>query len=116
MSLDVVTPADGATVARSFEVEVRSNVPFGTPSTGRHHLHLYYDGVKSEGDYDIVYDTSATATRLSPGRHTVEAEIANPDHSGTGVFKRFTVTVGTADAAPAPTPDTTAPSSAGNGY
>jgi hypothetical protein len=94
MSLDIVTPASGATVGRSFRVEVRSNVPFGEPSTGEHHLHLYFDGVKTVGKYAIVYGKSTTVTTLSPGKHTIEAEIANPDHSGTGVTKTFTVTVG----------------------
>ncbi len=117
MSLDVVTPSNGATVGRSFRVAVRSNVPFGEPSTGEHHLHLYFDGVKTVGKYTIVYGKSTTVTELSPGKHMIEAEIANPDHSGTGVSKTFTVTVspngqnsaaGGSDntpATPAPAPD-----------
>jgi hypothetical protein len=94
MSLTVTAPRDGAAVGRSFPVDVRSNVPFGEPSTGRHHLHLYFDGNKNEGEYDIVYGKHTTVTDLSPGRHTIEAEIANPDHSGTGVTRDFSVTVG----------------------
>jgi hypothetical protein len=117
MSLDVVTPTSGAAVGQSFRVAVRSNVPFGQPSTGEHHLHLYFDGVKTEGKYDIVYSKSTTVSGLKPGKHTIEAEIANPDHSGTGVTKTFTVMVGANGASGGSnnTPSTTAPSS-GYGY
>jgi hypothetical protein len=94
LALTVVAPRDGAAVGRSFPVDVRASVPFGEPSTGRHHLHLYFDGNKNEGEYDIVYGKHTTVTDLSPGRHTIEAEIANPDHSGTGVTRDFSVTVG----------------------
>jgi hypothetical protein len=114
MSLDVVTPASGAAVGSSFRVAVRSNVPFGQPSTGEHHLHLYFDGVKTQGKYDIVYSKSTTVSGLKPGKHTIEAEIANPDHSGTGVTKTFTVMVGANGGSDNP-PSTTAPSS-GYGY
>jgi hypothetical protein len=110
MSLDVVTPSSGAAVGGSFRVEVRSNVPFGQPSTGEHHLHLYFDGVKTVGKYDIVYGKSTTVSGLKPGKHTIEAEIANPDHSGTGVAKTFTVTVGANGASgTGNAPTTTAP-------
>jgi hypothetical protein len=117
MSLDVVTPTSGATVGRSFHVEVRSNVPFAEPSTGEHHLHLYFDGVKTVGKYAIVYGKSTTVTTLSPGKHTIEAEIANPDHSGTGVTKTFTVNVGAngASGGTSNAPTTTSPSP-GYGY
>src|SRR5262245_13814996 len=67
MTLDVVSPTNGATVGTSFKVEVQSNVPFGSPSTGDHHLHLYFDGVKTVGKYDIVYAKSGTVTGLAPG-------------------------------------------------
>jgi len=110
MSLEVTTPSNGAAVGRSFPVAVRANVPFGKPSTGRHHLHLYFDGNKNEGEYDIVYGKHTTVTELTPGRHTVEAEIANPDHSGTGVTREFSVTVG---AKGADTPSTRTPPTTG---
>jgi hypothetical protein len=104
MTLAVTSPQNGAAVGRSFHVSVRSNVPFGAPSTGRHHLHLYFDGNKKQGQYDIVYGKSTTVSGLSLGTHKIEAEIANPDHSGTGVTQTFTVTVSrSAAAAAAPT-------------
>jgi hypothetical protein len=112
MTLTVATPQSGATVGRSFHVNVRSNVPFGAPSTGEHHLHLYFDGNKKQGQYDIVYGKSTTVSGLSLGTHKIEAEIANPDHSGTGVTQTFTVTVSrnAAAAAPSASTSTTMPS------
>jgi hypothetical protein len=106
LSLTVTAPGDGASVGRSFPVDVQANVPFGAPSTGRHHLHLYFDGNKNVGEYTIVYGKHTTVKGLAPGRHTIEAEIANPDHSGTGVTQQLTVTVGAGAGAPATTPST----------
>jgi hypothetical protein len=75
-------------------VSVDSSVPLGEPDTGRHHVHLYYDGNTAEGEYDIVYGTTATVDRLDAGEHTIEAVIANPDHSTTDARDEITVTVG----------------------
>src|SRR5262249_44837823 len=43
-SIRITSPTDGATVGRTFTVELDPSVPIGEPSTGRHHVHLYYDG------------------------------------------------------------------------
>lgn len=94
MTIAVAEPADGAEVGNSFDVTVDSSVPLGEPDTGRHHVHLYYDGETAEGEYDIVYGTTATVDRLDPGEHTIEAVIANPDHSTTDARDEITVTVG----------------------
>jgi hypothetical protein len=112
-SLDITGPADGATVAREFTVTLDPSVSIGEPSTGRNHVHLYYDGNRStdQADYDISYDDSFTVTRLEPGRHTIEAVLANADHSLTDVHATVAVTVsesGTVD-----TPTTTATESFG---
>jgi hypothetical protein len=94
MTVSIAEPGDGADVGRPFEVTVDSSVPIGEPDTGRHHVHLYYDGNTAEGEYDIVYETSATVDRLDPGEHTIEAVIANADHSLTDARDEITVTVG----------------------
>jgi hypothetical protein len=94
LSISVTSPADGAVVGEEFEVDVDTSVPIGETDTGRHHVHLYFDGETAEGEYDIVYDVPFTVTRsLSPGEHTVEAVIANADHSTTDARQEFTVTV-----------------------
>jgi hypothetical protein len=94
MTISIADPGDGAQVGPSFDVTVDSSVPLGEPDTGRHHVHLYYDGNTAEGEYDIVYGTTATVDRLDPGEHTIEAVIANPDHSTTDARDEITVTVG----------------------
>jgi hypothetical protein len=94
LSIDVVSPEDGATVGDTFEVEVDTSVDIGEPDTGLHHVHLYYDGNETEGEYDLVYDPTFTVERdLSPGEHTVDAVIANADHSLTDARDEFTINV-----------------------
>jgi hypothetical protein len=94
MTISIADPGDGAEVEQSFDVSVDSSVPLGEPDTGRHHVHLYYDGNTAEGEYDIVYGTTATVDRLDEGEHTIEAVIANADHSTTDARDEITVTVG----------------------
>jgi hypothetical protein len=97
MTISIADPADSATVEPGFQVEVDPSVDVGEPDTGLHHVHLYYDGNQSDGEYDIVYsvDEPWTVDRdLSPGEHTIEAVIANADHSLTDARDEVTVTVG----------------------
>ncbi len=92
-TIEVTTPADGATVGESFDVDVDTSAPIGEPDTGRQHLHFYYDVEPGAEDYDIVYDVPFTTRDLSPGEHTIHAVVANSDHSITGVRQELTVTV-----------------------
>src|SRR4051794_26780428 len=91
----ITSPADGATVGHTFTVRLEPSVPIGEPSTGRHHVHLYYDGNRSsnEADYDKAYDPTFTVTRLGPGRHAIEAVLANADHSVTAAHTQISVNV-----------------------
>jgi hypothetical protein len=99
LSIDLAQPADGDEVGDTFDVEIDSSVELGEPDTGLHHVHLYYDGETADGEYDLVYDTSFTVERdLGEGEHTVEAVIANADHSLTDARDEVTVTVGGAPA------------------
>jgi hypothetical protein len=110
MSIAIDEPADGADVAGEFAVKLTPSVEVGEPETGLHHIHLYYDGDTDEGDYDIVYGDSTTVTRqLEPGEHTIEAVIANADHSLTDAQASISVNVTGAAAGGTPTA-TTAPS------
>jgi hypothetical protein len=95
VAITIATPADGAEVGDSFDVELESDTEFGEPDTGLHHVHLYYDGRSDDtADYDIVYGNSFTVERdLDPGEHTIEAVIANADHSLTEASDEVTVTV-----------------------
>lgn len=95
LSITIETPTDGAEVDTPFEVEVDPSVDIGEPDTGLHHVHLYYDGEMAEGDYDLVYEPEFTVERdLGAGEHTIEAVIANADHSLTDARDEVTVTVG----------------------
>lgn len=94
MTISLTTPTDGAEVGTPFDVEVDSSVDLGEPDTGLHHVHLYYDGATGDGDYDLVYGESFTVERdLGEGEHTVEAVIANADHSLTDARDEITVNV-----------------------
>jgi hypothetical protein len=93
-TISIASPAEGAEVSVPFDVQLESNVPLGTPDTGNHHAHLYFDTGTDAADYDIVYGTSWQVTRpLSPGKHTIIAALANPDHSLAGPTQTITVTV-----------------------
>lgn len=95
LTISVAEPAEGADVGNAFDVAVDTSVDLGEPDTGLHHVHLYYDGNTDEGDYDLVYGSTFTVDRdLDPGEHTIEAVIANADHSLTDARDEVTVTVG----------------------
>jgi hypothetical protein len=97
MTISIAAPADGATVDPDFQVEIDPSVDVGEPDSGLHHVHLYYDGNQSDGEYDIVYSVDEPWTvdhDLSAGEHTIEAVIANADHSLTDASDEITVTVG----------------------
>jgi len=97
LTISIADPTDGAAVEPGFQVEVDPSVDIGEPDTGLHHVHLYYDGNQSDGEYDIVYsaDEPWTVDRdLGPGEHTIEAFIANADHSLTDASDEVTVMVG----------------------
>jgi hypothetical protein len=106
-TISLTQPEDGGAVGDSFDVEVDTDVPIGEPDTGRHHVHLYYDGNTQEGEYDVVYEPTFTVDGLEPGEHTVEAVVANADHSLTDARDEVTVTVGDASGGGSGTTTTT---------
>jgi hypothetical protein len=118
MAITLATPSDGDEVGDSFDVEVESDTEFGEPDTGLHHVHLYYDGRSDDSaDYDIVYGNSFTVERdLEPGEHTIEAVIANADHSLTEATDEVTVTVGDDGGSGGGGGGTTTTESGGDGY
>jgi hypothetical protein len=80
-TVEITTPADGDQVGASFDVQLALNFPIGEPETGRDHVHLYYDGNMTEGEYGIAYAETFTVEGLSPGPHTIQAIVAHADHS-----------------------------------
>jgi hypothetical protein len=113
----ITSPSTGAQVTSRFGVDLAINFPIGNLSTGRDHVHLYYDGNRKEGEYGIAYSTHFTVTGLSPGMHHIEAVVAHADHTPTDVHSRvITVDVGAGNGGSAPS-DTTPMTSGGNaGY
>ena len=103
----ITAPSDGASVGTPFDVELDVNFPIGEPDTGRDHVHLYYDGNRTEGEYGIAYDTTFTVTGLDPGDHEIEAVVAHADHSTTDVHSEpITVDVTSGDPGAGPTATT----------
>ena len=116
MTLKIASPTNGAEVSIPFDVRLESSVPLGAVETGNHHVHLYVDTDTNAADYDIVYGDSWQVTRsLLPGKHTIIAAMANPDHSLAGPTQTISVTVtgsGPGGGSSAPP----SPSSSGYGY
>ena len=95
MTVKITTPQDEAQLDGSFEVKVDSSVELGPTDSGKHHIHLYYDGNTDDGEYDVVESDTFTVDRdLGDGEHTIKAVIANADHSLTDAEDEVEVYVG----------------------
>lgn len=76
-SFTIAAPAAGATVTSPVLVKVTLHgAQIGKPSSGLDHLHIAVDG----GEPTPVYDGPQLSLRLAPGKHTVEVDLAGPDH------------------------------------
>jgi hypothetical protein len=102
-TLAIVTPTDGADVTQPFTLKVNSSVPLGDPETGRHHVHVWFDG--READYKINYSDTFEVEGLPAGKHVVTAALANADHSLAGPKAEVTVTAAGAGGQTATTAD-----------
>jgi hypothetical protein len=91
MTIGIVSPADGAEVTQPFTLKVTSSEPLGDPETGRHHVHIWFDG--KEADYKINYTDTFKVEGLPAGEHVITAALANADHSLAGPRSQATVTV-----------------------
>ncbi|MFP3902190.1 MAG: hypothetical protein ACLFXM_15150 [Acidimicrobiia bacterium] len=95
LTITIEAPGDGSEVSTPFDLEMDASVPLGEPDTGRHHVHVYYDGNTDDGEYDLVFEEAHSVDRkLGEGAHTIEAVIANADHSLTSASDEVTVMVG----------------------
>ena len=104
-AIEITSPADGADVEGSgFEVDFASNEDLGPTDTGKHHVHVFFDG---SDDYEVVESDSYTVDEpLDAGEHTIKAALANADHSLTGDEAEITVNV-TGDGSGGGSSDTT---------
>jgi hypothetical protein len=95
MTIGIATPSDGAEVTQPFTLKVTSSEPLGDPETGRHHVHVWFDG--QEADYKINYTDTFQAEGLPAGEHVITAALANADHSLAGPRSEVTVTIAGGD-------------------
>lgn len=92
MTLEITAPKDGATVEVPFTVDLSSSEELGTTESGKHHVHVFFDGDDSE--YQVVESDSVEITDLPAGEHEIDASLRNADHSPAGVETSIIVTVG----------------------
>lgn len=100
MSVSVSEPTAGSTVALPFSVRVDSSVPLGATSTGRHHVHIWFDG--NADNYRVVESDTTQITDLAAGQHTMHVSLRNANHSAAGAETEVSITV-TGGAGPNPT-------------
>ncbi|HMG42422.1 MAG TPA: hypothetical protein VK611_13875 [Acidimicrobiales bacterium] len=103
-AIEITSPADGDAVDGTFDVDFASSEDLGPTDTGKHHVHLFFDG---SDDYEVVETPSYTVDELDAGEHTIKAALANADHSLTGDETEITVEVGSGGSGGAGSSDTT---------
>ncbi|MGW2092934.1 hypothetical protein [Promicromonospora sukumoe] len=94
MTLEITSPDDGATVEVPFTVDLSSSEDLGPTESGKHHVHVYFDG--DDQEYLVVEGDSVEVTDLPAGEHEIDASLRNADHSAAGVETKIDVTVGSA--------------------
>jgi hypothetical protein len=109
-TLSVVVPDAGAAVSLPFTVTVATGEPLGESDTGRHHIHIWYDG--NEDQYQISYVENAQVTDAPAGAHTMTVSLRNADHSDAGPRVDVPLTIGGTPASDTPALETGNP----NGY
>jgi hypothetical protein len=103
-SLTIVEPGQGANVTAPFTVRVQSSVPLGSTASGKHHVHVWFDG--NTKDYKVVETDKVdiAAGSLTPGQHVIHASLRNADHSPAGSETQVNVTAAGAGGAAVTTP------------
>jgi hypothetical protein len=115
MTIGITSPANGSEVTQPFTLKVSSSEPLGDPGSGRHHVHVWFDG--KEADYKINYTDTFKVEGLPAGEHAITAALANADHSLAGPRSQVTVTVAGGDGGQTATSGQTATTGGqGGGY
>ncbi|MFD6177271.1 MULTISPECIES: hypothetical protein [unclassified Isoptericola] len=92
MTLQITAPKDGATVDVPFTVNLSSSEELGPTESGKHHVHVFFDG--NDAEYQVVEGDSVEITDLPAGEHEIDASLRNADHSPAGVETSIKVMVG----------------------
>lgn len=111
-TLSITEPGDNATVTQPFTLKVTSSAELGPTDSGKHHVHLSFDG--NADDYTVEPDGEMIIDQLAPGRHTIKVTLQHADHSPAGAEDEITVTV--AGGAAPPTEQEQDQGSDGYGY
>ncbi|HEU5473651.1 MAG TPA: hypothetical protein VFV67_23640 [Actinophytocola sp.] len=115
MTVSIAEPADGSSVQMPFQVKVDSSVELGPTESGKHHVHLFFDGDDKkyevvESDTVEVTSSSKSAAGLSSGQHEMSISLRNADHSPAGAETKIMVEIGGSGGQPQQ------PTSGGDGY
>ena len=102
-------PADGASIDIPFTLRLDSSEELGSTDSGKHHVHLYFDGDDSayevvESDTMEITEASPAVKGLEPGEHELDISLRNADHSAAGFDTSITVNVGGDGGGDAPPP------------
>jgi hypothetical protein len=92
-------PADGSSISIPFTLRLDSSVELGSTESGKHHVHLYFDGDDSkyeviESENVKITDASPAVAGLKPGEHKLNISLRNADHSAAGFDTSVTVRTG----------------------
>jgi hypothetical protein len=103
-TLAVSEPGSTEAVSVPFTVKVTTNVPLGTPASGDHHVHVYFDD--NVNQYTVMTSDTIQITSAPAGVHVLHLSLRNPNHSAAGVETSIQVTIGSggSPASPSPSP------------
>jgi hypothetical protein len=97
-TVTIKEPADGAAIDIPFTLSLDSSAELGSTDSGKHHVHLYFDGDDSK--YEVVESDRMQITSKSPaveglkaGKHELDISLRNADHSAAGFDTSITVNV-----------------------
>ena len=106
LSVSIVEPVRGALVQLPFQVKFTSSEELGTMSSGKHHVHVWFDD--DTANYIMIESDSGKIEKAPAGSHTMHVSLRKADHSPAGAEAELMVTVaggapGTGIPAPSPT-------------
>lgn len=103
-TLAVSEPGSTEAVSVPFTVKITTNVALGTPATGDHHVHVYFDD--NVNQYTVMTSDTVQITNAPVGVHVLHLSLRNPNHSAAGVETSIQVTIGSggSPASPKPSP------------
>jgi hypothetical protein len=101
-TLAVSEPGSTEAVSVPFTVKISTNVPLGTPASGDHHVHVYFDD--NVNQYTVMTSNTVQITSAPAGVHVMHLSLRNANHSAAGVETSIQVTIGNGGSAASPKP------------